>query len=95
MRRGDEAAELSLPARGSERIEQTDLHIGVRRQAEQQLVGAAGVQVIQQQPHAHAAPGCVAQGTQHPAPAGVVGQVVVLNIQRRLGALHELHAVRS
>ncbi len=73
-------------------FEQPHLHVHVGGQAEEQPVLAAGVQVVDQQAHAHAALGGVAQRAQEPAAGLVVGDVVILHVQRGLGAARQLHA---
>ena len=72
-----------------ERVEQADLDVRMRRQAEQQRIVAAGVEVVEQQADAHAARRGIAQRPQqHPAGAVVV-EHVVLEVERSLGAGHE------
>jgi hypothetical protein len=45
----------AMPCRAAaERVEQPHLDVGDRREGAQQLVAADGVQVVDQQPHAHA-----------------------------------------
>ena len=64
-----------LPAAGRhEGVEHPHRHALVRGQAQQQRVHPGGVEVVQQQPHAHAAGGGVAQFAQHAAAHHVVGQ---------------------
>ena len=82
-------AQFSQTAKG---VEQAYLHILVGRKREEQIVLAAGVEIVDQQPHAHAAIRGVAQRTQQPAPGFVVFEVVVLHVQRHLGAPRQLDA---
>ena len=55
----------------------------------EQLVLAAGVEVVDQQAHAHAALGGIAQRAQELQADAVVGQVVVLDVERALGPLRQ------
>ena len=80
----DDAAEQRAAARG-QRVEQPHLDVGDRGEAAEQLVLAAGVEVVDEQADAHAAPGGIAQLAQELQADAVVGQVVVLDVERALG----------
>jgi hypothetical protein len=85
VRRRDDAAEGRPAARG-QRVEQAHLDVGNRGEAAKQLVLAAGVEVVDEQADAHAAPRRVAQLAQELQADAVVGQLVVLGVERALGA---------
>ena len=72
-----------------QRVEQAHLHLRQRGQRGVQLVVAGGVEVVDQQAHAHAARGGVAQRAQHARAGTVVGQHVGLQVERALGALDQ------
>ncbi len=81
--------EMQPVAPARERVEQPDLQVrrGVQRQ--QQRIFAGGVQIVEQQAHAHAAQRRVAQRAQQVAAGAVVVDLVVLHVERALGALHQ------
>lgn len=79
-----------MVARVHEGVEQSHLGIGLGGQPEQQAVHAGGVEVVEQQAHAHAAPGGVAQFAQQQAAGLVVAELVGLHVERGPGAADEL-----
>ena len=82
-------AAAACPGEG---VEQTHLRTVVCRHAEQQPVHARGVEVIDQQAHAHAALRGVAQLAQHLAAYGVVGQLIDLEVDRGPGQADQAQA---
>lgn len=88
MRRSARRSRRARPGR----VEQAQLEIRRRREAQQQLVFARGVQVVDQQADAHAAQRGVTKSAQKAAAGGVVDDLVVLDVQRDFGAAHELQA---
>ena len=90
--RGKEAPDLPAFAGAAERIEDAHLDVLVRGEGEEHFVlTLAGVEVVDQQPHAHTPIGGVAQRAQQPAAGFVHLEVVVLNVERHLGAARQLH----
>jgi hypothetical protein len=83
---GDAAA-----AGTAERVEQMHLDVRERGQAAQQLVGVHRVEVVDQQPHPHAADRGVAQGGHQEPAGGVVLELVVLHVERHRRPLRQLH----
>ncbi|MCY1505275.1 hypothetical protein D9M68_394780 [compost metagenome] len=83
-------AQRRVIARVHERVEQPHLRVRLGGQPEQQAVHAGGVEVVEQQPHAHPAPGGVAQFAQQQAAGLVVAELVGLHVERGLGAADEL-----
>ena len=65
--RGDKPGRQALP-RAAKRIEQAHLDVRKRRQTRKHRVGARGVEIVDEQPHAHAAQRGVAQAS-HEQPA--------------------------
>ena len=74
---------------GRKGVEQPDLDIGVGVQRQQQRVFASGVQVVEDQAHAHAAQRGVAQRAQQVAAGLVVVDLVVLDVERAFGAARQ------
>jgi hypothetical protein len=89
-RPGPSRAEAVAP-RG-ERVEEPYLDVRVRGKTGEERVGAGGVEVVHQQPHAHAAVGRIAQGTQQVAAGLVVLHKVVLHVDGALRAAREFDA---
>ena len=67
----------------------------MRRQTEQQRIGASGVQIVNQQAHAHAALGGIAQCAQQVAAGRVVVDHVVLHVERHLRTADQLDTCRQ
>ena len=74
----------------AERIEKTHLHVLEGREAAKHLVAADRVEVIHEQTHAHAAQGRVAQAAHEQPPGSIVGDEVVLDIERVHGTARKL-----
>jgi len=74
-----------LSSAHGKRIEQPHLDVVVGGKREQQLVITGGIQVVDQQAHAHAALCRIAQLAQEVAPGRVVLDLVILNVQRPFG----------
>ena len=80
------------PLAQCQRIEQSDLHVVVRAKVEQQILERRSVVVVQQQPHAHTARCRVAKRAQQRTAGMVWLPVVILQVNRTLGKLHQRHA---
>ena len=79
-----------LAAAAAERIEEAHLDVRERGEPDEKLIAARRIEVVDQQPHAHAAQRGVAQVAQQQAPGLVVVDVVVLKVQRVLRPAREL-----
>ena len=75
---------------GRKRVEQAQLDVRVRGEAGQQLVLSRGVEIVEQQANAHAAPRGVAQQAEEGAAGFVVVDVIALHVERMAGAAHQL-----
>jgi len=72
-----------------QRIEETDLDVGVRGQRREQLVFTGGIEVVDQQADTHAARRRIAQLAQEAQAGAVLLDLVVLGIDRALGTAHD------
>ena len=86
--RGDELRHRA-PACAAEWIEQAHFDIRKRRQATDQSVGR--IEIVDQQAHVHAAQRGIAQAAHDETAAAVVGDQVILDIERVACAIDELH----
>jgi hypothetical protein len=81
MQRGQKAPAGGAGAR-RQRVEQAQLHVWLRCELAQQRVLAGGVEVVQQQAHAHAPGSGIAQLAQKAQTDVVAVQLVVLRVDR-------------
>ena len=77
-------------ARTAKRIEEAHLDVGKGRQPAKHRVSAHGVQIVDQQPHAHAAQRRVAQVAHQEATGAIVLDQVVLDVERVAGPADKL-----
>jgi hypothetical protein len=77
-------------APAAERIEEADFDVGKRREPDEELVAADGIQIVDDEAHAHAADRGVAHVAQQQVAGLVVVDLVVLDVERARGALGEL-----
>ncbi len=89
--RTEKTFDLAAFTQAAKRIEEAHLDVLVRRQGQKEVVLTTGVEIVDQQPHPNAALGGVAQCAQQPAAGFVHLEVVVLNVERHLGAARQLH----
>ena len=87
--RGCVFVEKALPA-AAERIEQPHLDVRECGQADEQRIAARRIEVVDEQPHAHAAQRGVTHVAQQESAGGVVLDQVILKIERVLRPAREL-----
>ena len=80
------------PSRTGSGLNSADFDVGVGGQRGVQRVLPGGVEIVDQQAHANATRGGVAQFAQEQRAGGVAGEVVGLHVQRTLGAADQRDA---
>ncbi len=87
----NEAAGERAAAR-RQRIEQAHLDVRQGREGAEQLVLAGGVEIVDEQAHANAASGGIGERAQEAQADAVLLQLVVLDVERALGATRQRQA---
>ena len=88
VERVEEAAQHRSPGAG-ERIEHPHLDVGLEGETHDERIAPGTMEVVEQDAHAHTAPGGFVHGPEQPAGAGVGMDGVVLEVEGLLRALDQ------